>query len=349
MRYLITGGSGYIGTRLVALLAAREDTESVVICDTRPPAGYRPRTRYERLDVRDRQAVRSALERERPDALVHLAFLLDPIHDEALMYDVDVNGTHNVLEAAAAAGIGQVLVTSSTAAYGAFPDNPEPLTEDDPVRGVPTYSYARDKTESDRICQLWAAQHPDRVMTIVRPCMVLGPNVDNSLVRIWTKSPATFDTGNVDGRIQFVHEDDVVEAIARLLDGRHGGAYNVTGDGLMTYRECAELIGQPIRKMPPRAARALNKAMWALRQAEAPVGQIEFARHPWIASNEKLKTTLGWTPRYTSRETFEIAMHAHGKLDRVPAVGEASEVGRAGLEPATSSLSSQGAAAENPR
>ena len=67
---------------------------------------------------------------------MHLAFILNPSHDEELMYDVDVNGTHNVLEAAAEAGIGQVLVTSSTVAYGAFPDNPVPLTEDDPVRGV---------------------------------------------------------------------------------------------------------------------------------------------------------------------------------------------------------------------
>jgi UDP-glucose 4-epimerase len=322
MRYLITGGSGYIGTRLVSLLSARDDTDEILVCDVRPPATYRPRTRFERLDVRDRQAVRRVLERERPDALVHLAFLLDPIHDEALMYDVDVNGTQNVLEAATAAVVQQVLVTSSTAAYGAFPDNPEPLTEDDPVRGVPTYNYARDKAESDRICQLWAARHPDRVMTVVRPCIVLGPNVDNSLVRLWTKSPATFDTGNLDGKIQFVHEDDLVEAISRLLDGRHGGAFNVTGDGLMTYRECAELIGQPIRKIPLRAARALNRAMWKLRQAEAPVGQIEFGLYPWIASNEKLKRTLGWTPRHTSREAFEIAMHAHGKLHRPPAVRE---------------------------
>jgi UDP-glucose 4-epimerase len=324
MRYLITGGSGYIGTRLVSLLSARDDTDEIVVCDVRPPATYRPRTRFERLDVRDRGAVRAVLERERPDALVHLAFLLDPIHDDALMYDVDVNGTQNVLEAAAGAGVGQVLVTSSTAAYGAFADNPEPLTEDDPVRGVPSYNYARDKAESDRICQLWAAKHPDRVMTIVRPCIVLGPNVDNSLVRLWTKAPATFDTGNLEGKIQFVHEDDVVEAISRLLDGRHGGAFNVAGDGLMTYRECAELIGQPIRKIPLRAARGLNRVMWKLRQAEAPVGQIEFGLYPWIASNEKLKRTLGWTPRYTSQEAFEIAMHAHGKLERAPAVGESA-------------------------
>jgi nucleoside-diphosphate-sugar epimerase len=109
--------------------------------------------------------------------------------------------------------------------------------------------------------------------------------------------------------------------VKRLLEP-YAGAFNVTGDGLMTYRECAELIGQPIRKIPLRAARALNKAMWKLRQAEAPVGQIEFVLNPWIASNEKLKSTLGWTPRYTSREAFEIAMHAHGKLGRPPALRE---------------------------
>jgi UDP-glucose 4-epimerase len=315
MRYLITGGSGYIGSRLVELLAQRDDTESVLIADVRPPRIHRPRTEFVKLDVRDREGVRAALERSRADALVHLAFLLDPIHDEALMYDIDVNGTHNVLEAAHAAGTEQVLVTSSAVAYGAFPDNPEPLTEDDPVRGVASYSYARDKTESDRLCQLWAERHPDRTMTIVRPCIVLGPNVNNSLVRIWTKAPAQFDIGNLDNRIQFVHEDDVVEAISRLLDGKHGGAFNVAGDGLMTYKECAELIGLPIRKIPVRALRALAKASWRAHLAEAPAGQIEFALYPWIVSSDKLKATLGWGPQHDSRSTFEVAMRHHGKLN----------------------------------
>jgi UDP-glucose 4-epimerase len=314
MRYLITGGSGYIGSRLVELLSRRDDTETVVICDVRPPRVHRPRTEFVKLDVRDREAVRATLERSRADALVHLAFLLDPIHDESLMYDIDVNGTHNVLEAAAAAGTQQVLVTSSAVAYGAFPDNPEPLTEADPVRGVASYSYARDKTESDRLCQLWAERHPDRTMTIVRPCIVLGPNVDNSLVRLWTKAPAQFDMGNLDGHIQFVHEDDVVEAISRLLDGSHGGAFNVAGDGLMTYRECAELIGLPIRKIPVKVLRALASTSWRLRVAEAPAGQIEFGLYPWIVSNDKLKTTLGWGPKHDTRSTFEVAMRRHGKL-----------------------------------
>lgn len=314
MRYVITGGSGYIGTRLVDLLSRREDTERVVICDVAPPKGYKPKTEFERVDVRDRDAVRSLLERAKPDVLVHLAFILNPSHDERLMYDVDVNGTHNVLEAAAQAGTEQVLVTTSAVAYGAFPDNPVPLTEEDPVRGVPSFSYARDKTESDRICQLWAAAHPDRLMTIVRPCIVFGPNVDNYLVRLWTKQPFAVDVDNLDQLIQFVHEDDVVEAVTGLLLGRHAGAFNVTGDGEMTMRECAELLGTPIRKMPLGAYRGLARALWSARLSEAPPGQIEFALHSWIVSSDKLKKATGWSPRHTTRETFELTMRAHGKL-----------------------------------
>jgi UDP-glucose 4-epimerase len=320
MRYVITGGSGYIGTRLVDFLSRREDTERIVICDVAPPRGYKPKTEYERLDVRDRIAVRSVLERSRPDAVVHLAFILNPSHDEHFMYDVDVNGTHNVLEAAADAGTGQVLVTSSAAAYGAFPDNPVPLTEEDPVRGVAGFSYARDKTESDRLCQLWAKTYPERVMTIVRPCIVFGPNVHNYMVRLWTKQPFAVDVGNLDERIQFVHEDDLVEAITGLLLGRHAGAFNIAGAGTMTFRECAELLGTPIRKMPLPAYRGLARALWRARLSESPPGNIEFGLYPWIVSTDKLERTTGWKPARTTRETFEITMRAHGKLppERAP-------------------------------
>jgi UDP-glucose 4-epimerase len=225
-----------------------------------------------------------------------------------------VNGTHNVLEAAAEAGIGQVLVTTSGVAYGAFPDNPDPITEDHPVRGVARFSYARDKTESDRIVQLWALQHPDVVTTIVRPCIVYGPNVDNYLVRLWSKAPMVVDTGNIDSHTQFVHEDDVVEAISRLLLGHHAGQFNLAADGLMTRRECAELLDTRVVRLPVWLYRALAKLYWRLRLGEAPPGGVDFELYPWILSNEKVKDTLDWTPRYSSRETFEIAMRAQGKL-----------------------------------
>jgi UDP-glucose 4-epimerase len=314
MKYLITGGSGYIGGRLNDLLTRRDDTE-VVSLDLRPPAVPRPRTRFVRMDVRDR-GMRALLEAERPDAVVHLAFVLNPIRDEHKMYDIDVNGTQNVLEAATAAGVEQLLVASSTTAYGAFPDNPVPLTEEHPVRGLPGYEYARDKTEIDRLCQLWAAQHPDRVMTIVRPTIVFGPNVDNYIIRSWSNSPFFPLLDGRDPDWQFVHEDDVVDAMSRLLVQRRAGIFNLTADGTIKLSEAARLAGLKTRALSARMYRRIAKAAWALHlpNVEAPAGQIDFMLYPWIASNEKIKAELDWTPRYTSRETFEVTMRAKGML-----------------------------------
>jgi UDP-glucose 4-epimerase len=312
MRYLITGGSGYIGGRLIELLTEQDGNE-VLNLDIRPPALSRPRTRFIKMDIRDR-AIRSLLETERPDALVHLAFVLNPMRDEHTMYDIDVNGTQNVLDAAAAAGTPHVLVASSTTAYGAWPDNPVPLTEDDPVRGMPGYEYARDKTEIDRLCQLWAARNPDSLMTIVRPTIVFGPNVDNYIVRFWQNAPFLALVDGIDLDWQFVHEDDVVDAISRLLLEHKAGIFNLTGDGTVKLSEAAAIAGLKTRKVPYRVQRRIAAAMWRLRvpRMEAPPGQIEFLRYPWIASNEKIKAELEWIPRYTSRETFEIAMRAKG-------------------------------------
>jgi UDP-glucose 4-epimerase len=312
MKYLITGGSGYIGSRLTELLIQDEANE-VLNLDIRAPAVPRSRTRFVHMDIRDPGIARLIAD-ERPDALVHLAFVLNPIRDERTMYDIDVNGTANVLEAASRAGVSHLLVASSTTAYGAWPDNPVPIPEEHPVRGLPGYAYARDKTEIDRLCQLWAAQHPDATMTIVRPTIVFGPNVDNYIVRYWTNSPFMVLPDGKDADWQFVHEDDVVDAMSRLLAERRAGIYNLTGDGTIKLSEAARIAGLKVRKMPLKLYRRIASASWKLRlpNVEAPPGQIEFVLHPWIASNEKLKADLGWTPRYTSRETFEITMRAKG-------------------------------------
>lgn len=314
MRYLITGGSGYIGSRLVGHLSARSDVERIVIADIRQPRVFRPKTDFRELDVSDRAAAQLVLDDEKPDVVVHLAFLLDPIRDEARMYDIDVGGTQNILEAASRAGVRQMLVTSSATAYGAFPDNPVPLTEEHPVRGVGAFSYARDKAEADRLCQLWALEHPDRTMTIVRPSIVFGPTVNNYLLRLWTNQPFQAVFGGPDPGIQFIHEDDLVEAITRLLEGRHRGAFNIAADDTMTLEECADLIGVRRLRMPRRAFTRFAGFMWRIGQAEAPPGALQFSRYPWIVSNEKLKRETGWRAEHSSRETFVETMRKHGKL-----------------------------------
>jgi UDP-glucose 4-epimerase len=320
MKYVITGGSGYIGGRLIELLSARDETERIVNVDVRPPSVPWPKCEYIRGDVRDRASIKGLLEREKPDSLVHLAFLLDPIHDEARMYDIDVNGTQAVLWAASEAGIQHVLVASSASAYGAFPDNPLPIAEDWPVRGQPDFSYACHKAEADRVCQLWAADHPDRVMTIIRPAVVYGPNVNNYLWRTWETNPFMPILDGVEQVFQTIHEDDVVSGITGLLDAKAPGAFNFGADGMMTWREGCELTGVKAREISFKNAYRLSKWSWRLHlpNSESPAGSLSFLRYPWVVSNEKLKATVGWEPRYDTRETFLETIRAKG-LESAPA------------------------------
>ena len=85
------------------------------------------------------------------------------------------------------------------------------------------------------------------------------------------------------------------------------------------------MIGRKVRRVPERPYRRFAELMWRLHLAETPSGNLEFVIHPWVASNEKVKRTLGWEPRHSSRETFEITMRTHGALDGSggPAVGDA--------------------------
>jgi UDP-glucose 4-epimerase len=317
VRYLITGGSGYIGGRLTDELSGREETEKIIDVDLRPPPRAWPKTEFVKADIRDRREMQELVERNEIDALIHLAFVFNPIRDEARMYDIDVNGCQAVLQAASDAGVDQVMVTTSVAAYGAFPDNPKPIAEDWPVRGVPDFSYARDKADADRLCQLWAYENTDAVMTIVRPTTVFGPNVDNWIVRSFQNNSFVPLLDGVDEEFQLVHEDDVVSALVALLDGKHAGAFNLAGDGLLTWRRAAEMLGKKTRNISLKNMKRLNNALWKLHvpRTEAPAGNLEFLRYPWIMSTEKLKSTAGWQPRYDALETFKITARAKGLME----------------------------------
>jgi UDP-glucose 4-epimerase len=168
----------------------------------------------------------------------------------------------------------------------------------------------------DRICQLWAAEHSDAVMTIVRPCIVFGPNVKNYIVRSWEAQAFFPHLDGIDTEFQLIHEDDLVAGLVALLDKKEGGAFNFAGDGTMNWRESAEMIDTKVYRMPMRLAYWIAKWQWRLHvpRTYAPPGNIHFIRYPWIVSNEKLKTVTGWEPQYDTRQTFEITMRARGLI-----------------------------------
>lgn len=313
LRYLITGGSGYLGSRLVEQLASRKNTEAVVNLDVAVPEFRPAQTTYRQIDVRDAAAVATAVAEERPDVLVHAAFVLDPTRDEPEMYEVNVNGTFNVLSAASAHGVPRVCVTTATMAYGPWPGNPVPIDESQPVHGHAHYTYARHAAEADRIAQLWGTLHTQRVMSIVRPCTIFGPGADNHLVRMWDSQAFFPDFGTGDQPTQFIHIDDAVTGYLALIDAALSGPFNLTPDGEITWHQCAGIAGVEVRPVREESFTGLAGGMWRLKMpgVEIPPSFVDFFKYPYLASNARLRQAVPtWQPQHASAQVFQAQMAA---------------------------------------
>lgn len=312
---MITGGSGYLGSRVVEALSAAKSTKAVIIADLVPPRFQPQGSTFRQLDVRDPESIATALQEERPDVLLHAAFVVDPTHDEPEMYETNVNGTFNVLAAAAAAGVGRVSVVSATMAYGPWPTNPVPIDEAQPVHGHARYVYARHAAEADRIAQLWATLHRQRSMTIIRPCTVFGAEADNHLVRMWENQSFFPDFGTGDQPTQFIDVDDAVDGITRLLVSGQPGAFNLTPDGEITWHQCAEIAGLEVRGVREQSFTGLSSGMWRLKMpnVEIPPSFVDFFKYPFLASNQRIKLAIPeWTPKHSSTEVFRAMIGRRG-------------------------------------
>src|SRR5262245_25985172 len=254
--YAITGASGYIGTRMTRHLLDADPENRVLGFDVRPPRVTDPRFTFQHRDVRD-QGLAGALAAQPIRSLLHSAFILDPLYDEREMHDIDVNGTRNVLEAALAAKVPHLLATSSTTAYGALPDNPVPLSEDDPPRAAPDFVYAHDKRLMDEMLGDFARAHAAIKVCTIRPCIVLGPNVANYIASLMLRQPVVSLLSGADPPYQFVHEDDLVSLIARCLERQADGVWNAVGSGTLLVSELARIQGKRALKVPYRFARGV--------------------------------------------------------------------------------------------
>lgn len=144
----VTGCSGYIGSRLSKFMEEDDRISRIIGIDVKAPAFTSRKLEFHSLDVRDR-GITELFCKEGVEKVVHLAFIVDPIHDTKLMQDIDVGGCRNVLTATSECGAGHLVVASSTSAFGALPDNPEWLSEEHPPRRQANYQYASDKYDAE--------------------------------------------------------------------------------------------------------------------------------------------------------------------------------------------------------
>jgi UDP-glucose 4-epimerase len=310
---LITGVSGYFGQKLVECLEGEPSVERITGIDIVPPRFSSHKMEFIKGDVRG--DLEPVFRNRGVDCVIHTAYILPPIHDRALMEDININGTKNVFTAAAAHGVGQIMDCSSTTAYGFHPDNPPLLTEESMLRGNEDFTYAKNKRELGGWVHKFGNEHPGIVITVIRPCFVVGPGFTNPLARHLCKKLCLMPWKTAP--FQFIHEDDLVEIMRLLLKERKAGVYNLAADGTMSFEEMVRIMGGIMLKFPIWLMWPMNNLMWHLRASfitEFPSPCLNMIRYPWIASNAKIKAELGYAFKYTTRQAFDdFARHVKAR------------------------------------
>lgn len=306
----ITGAGGYIGSLTVAALSERRGSVNrIIAADIRPVADDRrfAGVHYIAADIRD-PGLGKLFREHQVDILVHLAAVVNPGKrpDRAFLHAVEVEGTRNVLNACVSAGVGKFIYTSSGAAYGYYSDNPEWLTEDDLIRGNPEFPYSDHKRQVEEMLAEHRQERPELKQLIFRCCTILGATAKNQITDLFDSKRVLGLTGC---EIPFVliWDMDVVGALLKgISEEDSAGIYNVAGDGILTMKEMASIMGKPYVALPPDL---IKGALWVMKKLGATQygpEQVNFLRYRPVLSNRRLKEVFGYTPQKTTREVFQF-------------------------------------------
>jgi UDP-glucose 4-epimerase len=248
------------------------------------------------------------------NTVVHLATIVTPGRrsDRQFEYSVDVLGTENILNACLKAGVRQIIITSSGAAYGYYPDNPEWIDEEDPIRGNPEFAYSDHKRLVEEMLAQYRVQHPELEQLILRPGTILGETADNQITALFQKP---FVLGLRGSRTPFVliWDQDVVNCITKGILEKKTGIYNLAGDGAVTMKEMARQLGRPFITLP---VSLVQGALWILKKCgltQYGPEQVNFLRYRPVLSNRRLKSEFGYIPEKTTQQVFDYYVQALGK------------------------------------
>lgn len=298
---MVIGGGGLIGKALCARLVA--DGHEVTSVDVRESPALAWETA--RADIL-RDDLTPHL--EGAAAVVHLVARVDPPHParRRAMRRLHVEGAQRVVAAVERAGVPRLVLASSAVVYGAWPDAPSPLTEDAPVRPLPSFPYAVDKAEQERVVSQARAS-----TAYARLAMVYGRGARTFLVELVKRSPGLMPA--VDGKqppLQLVHPQDAARALAALARSRAEGPFNVASEGVVSLAAFAEGAGRRLISIPGRwVAPVLDAGAWVVpRSMRAPSYLLDHLRYPWVMSTARIERELGvfpdWTGSAALREVF---------------------------------------------
>ncbi|MGH2896727.1 MAG: NAD-dependent epimerase/dehydratase family protein [Solirubrobacteraceae bacterium] len=315
MRVVVTGATGNVGTSVLRALSADTGVDEIVALARREPARDLERAQFIRADVctDDLTAVFQGA-----DAVVHLAWLIQPGRDEAVTRRVNVAGSGRVFEAVVAARVPALIYASSVGAYSRGPKDRR-VEESWPTDGIATSFYSRHKAEVERQLDRLQAEQPQLRVVRLRPGLIFkreaateirrlflgplvpGPLLRSSLVPVCPAVPGL--------RFQVVHSDDVAEAYRAAVLSDHAGAFNIAAEPVVGPAELARMLGARPVRVPGRVVRAAAAASYRMRLQPAEPGWVDMGLGVPLMSIERARRELAWSPRRTALATLsELAI-----------------------------------------
>jgi UDP-glucose 4-epimerase len=305
-RVALTGACTFLGERFIAAMENDPDCEHVLAMDIKRPNSAGAKTRYERVDLTHPGAderMGALLERDGADTLLHLAFLAFPSHASSWAHEVEAIGSLYVMNAAAAAKVRKVILASTMMVYGAYPSNPNYLSEEHSLRGMPSSRWVMDKIAAERELARLKADMPEVVTTCLRFGITVGPESRSFFTRVFSRDVVLRLMG-YDPLMQFLHEDDAVAALLHAHRADYEGAYNVVGDSVLYLSDALKLGGRVGVSVPYSLFKPTTTAFWGLQVVDTPGAFLDFFRYAWCGDDRRMRTTMGFSPRFTSREAL---------------------------------------------
>jgi len=307
MRIAVTGASGNVGVRLLERLRAEAAVSEIVGIARRPPTEPGERTTWVALDL-------GADSAETPlpaalagvDAVVHLAWLIQPSHAPRVMERVNVGGTSRVLRAVATAGVPALVHASSVGAYSPAAKTPR-HDESYPTGGIPGSLYSAQKAAAERLVDAFERDHPGVRVARVRPAIVLqrDAGAEQSRYFLGRLVPASLlrrpllPVAPLPDRLvtQVVHAADIADLFARAaLSDDARGAYNGATEPVLDPDAIAAVLSARRVRVPEALLRAVVEVTWRLRLQPTDRGWVELGLRSPVMDTTRARTELGWAP-----------------------------------------------------
>ncbi|GAA4667598.1 NAD-dependent epimerase/dehydratase family protein [Frondihabitans cladoniiphilus] len=333
MRIVVVGATGNVGTAVLQRLKAESGVEIAGVARRIPDTDG---TRYSgvdwhSIDIGDDDAVPRLTDVFRgADAVVCVAWALQPTHDEAAMMRTSVTGTQHVMQAVADAKVPQLVYASSVGTYTASSKRRR-RDESWPVWGIRTSSYSQQKALNEYALDVYEAAHPDIVVTRLRPGLVMQQAAASEIVGLfagrwvptrWLKH-VTVPVLPLSPRFvaQVVHASDLADAFWRAIDRKAGGAFNIAAEPVVTPRLVAGVLGSRAIPFPYRIIRGAVTVAWRLRLLPIDAGWVDIAAKVPVMSTVRAREVLGWEPAVSADVALASLITGLAERTNVPSSG----------------------------